>query len=207
MVHYEATIRNPVHPDRIYKYLDQKTGRKLRSVFGNRPIRIWGQEEKPGNRSRFDRMREGDEILIVEGDTVRLLGVIACTTENIDLSHELWQPLRTDDKRDWRLIYFIANGREINLPFSDFNRLVGYKENYRPQGFTSVAEDKLEEFYSKYDDLYSILIRLKGAPNQFSMRRLILHQQYVDLLSWHFHSVFTSKYTTFNFSPNACRYD
>jgi len=58
-------------------------------------------------------------------------------------------------------IYFIANPIEINLPFTEVNRLFRYEEKYRPQGFTSVASDKLKKFYEKYDDLYSILQRIK----------------------------------------------
>jgi hypothetical protein len=47
------------------------------------------------------------------------------------------------------------------LPFREFNKLFGYQENYLPKGFASIAIAKLEEFYSKYDDLYSILQRIK----------------------------------------------
>lgn len=61
----------------------------------------------------------------------------------------------------WDLIYFIANPKEIELPFSKFTELFGYAGNYQLRGFTSVAAEKLEEFYGKYDDLYSILLRLK----------------------------------------------
>jgi hypothetical protein len=63
--------------------------------------------------------------------------------------------------KGWNLIYFIANPREINLPFAEFCRLFGFKDNFQLRGFTSISKERLETFYAQYDDLYSILLRLK----------------------------------------------
>ena len=106
-------------------------------------------------------MAEGDEILIVEGDTIKLLGRVAGKLVSPPLSAELWKNLRGNTKEGWNLIYFIANPREIDLPFAEFCRLVEWKEDFQLHGFTSLAQGRLESFYEKYDDLYSILLRLK----------------------------------------------
>jgi hypothetical protein len=106
-------------------------------------------------------MKDGDEILIVEGSTIKLLGRVACKDVNPRLSKELWQNLRGETTEGWNLIYFIANPREIELPFSKFNELFYYEKNYQLRGFTSVSEERLDAFYQKYDDLYSILLRFK----------------------------------------------
>lgn len=161
MVHYEDTIKNKVSQERIFRYLDQNLQNRLREVFFNKPIAIWGSEDSSANRSHFEKMQPLDDILIVEGDTIKLLGIIALKTVNTDLSRELWQNLRGGRQVVWSLIYFIANPLEIELPFSELIKLIGYKENYRLRGFTSVSNDRLKEFYSKYDDLYSILQRIK----------------------------------------------
>lgn len=167
VVHYEDTIRRKVLPDRIYRHVDQNTRRQLEAVFGNRPIAVWGSRDSTANRAKFERMVPGDEILIVEGNNIKLLGKIAVTTVNKELSRELWKNLRGDTDETWKLIYFIANPVEIDLPFSKFCRLFGYAENYQLRGFTSVGPDKLEEFYSHYDDLYSILILLKQGQSVY----------------------------------------
>src|ERR1035437_6061365 len=88
MVHYEDTIRKKVTPDRIYRFVDQNLRRQLDSVFDGRQIAVWGSRDSPANRAKFERMVPGDEILIVEGDTIKLLGKIAATTVNRDLSRE-----------------------------------------------------------------------------------------------------------------------
>ena len=161
MVHYQDTIRNKVAFERIAPHLAPTLGRKLQQVFGPRPIAVWGSRDSPANRAKFDRMCEGDEILIVEGSTIRLLGRVAGKLVSPPLSVELWKNLRGNVVAGWDLIYFIANPREIDLPFAEFCRLFDYKEHLRLRGLTSIAKKRLEAFYAQYDDLYSILISLK----------------------------------------------
>ncbi len=162
MVHYQDTIRNKVSSHRIFPYVDQATQRALQQVFGPRPIAVWGSRDSAANRARFDRMREGDEILIVEGPTIRLLGKVAGKTVSPTLSRQLWQGLEGNPGASWDLIYFIANPREITLPFAEFRSLFGYEENFQLRGFTNVAADRLDAFYDQYDDLYSVLCRLQN---------------------------------------------
>jgi hypothetical protein len=161
MVHYQDTIRNRVAFERIAPHVSPSLGRKLQQVFGPRPIAVWGSRDTDANRSKFDRMAEGDEILIVEDQTIKLLGRVAVKDINPSLSRELWKNLRGDSQEGWDLVYFIANPREIELPFSEFCRLVGWQEGFQLHGFTGVARERLQKFYDKYDDLYEILIRLK----------------------------------------------
>src|SRR5437764_10134090 len=161
MVHYQDTIRNKVAFDRIAPHVSSSLSRKLQQVFGPNPIAIWGSRGGAGNRRTFERINEGDEVLILEGRTIRLLGRIAAKVICPGLSAELWKNLRGESTEGWDLIYFIANSKEIDLPFAEFSKLLGYEPDYLPQGFTRVADDRLETFFAHYDDLYSILIRLK----------------------------------------------
>jgi hypothetical protein len=161
MVHYQDTIRNKVAFARVAQHVSSSIGRKLQQVFGSRSIAVWGSRDTPSNRSKFDRMAEGDEILIVEGQTIKLLGRVAAKDINPDLSRELWQNLRGGSQQGWDLVYFIANPKEIGLPFNEFCRLVEWQQNLQLRGFTSIARERLERFYKKYDDLHEILIRLK----------------------------------------------
>jgi len=164
-VHYEDTIQKKVEPERIYQYVSRELQQRLRNIFVGRKITVWGSEDRRNNREKFERMRAGDEILIVEGPTIKLLGKVAATTVNAELSAELWKPLGEDSTTRWDLIYFIANPQEINLPFVEFCRLMGYSEDYHLRGFASVSKDNLNTFYSHYDDLYSILMLIKqGQP-------------------------------------------
>ncbi len=165
MAHYQDTIKNRVTLSRIAGFVSQDLRAKLTSVFATAPMAVWGSQAGPKNRSNFAGMSQGDDVLIVEGDSVKLIGKIAAKVESEKLSRELWKPITGKSGSTWQLIYFIANSRELDLPFSEFCRLFGYEDSYRLRGFTTVAPGRLDQFYAKYDDLYSVLVRLqKGEP-------------------------------------------
>lgn len=161
MVHYEDTIRNRVPLGRIAALVPPNTRARLASIFDQAPIAVWGSQAGERNRSNFERMSAGDDVLIVEGDSIKLIGKIAAKVESKDLSRELWKPISGHRDTSWELIYFIANPRELDVPFVEFCRLFDYAKHFRLRGFTTVAPARLEAFYAKYDDLYSVLVRIQ----------------------------------------------
>ena len=165
MLHYRETIQQKVPFERVSRYVSRDVAARLKHVFGDRPIAVWGSRGGRQNRATFEKMVEGDDLLIVEDTTIRLMGKVALKTVNPDLSRELWHNISGPESAGWDLIYFIANPQEINVPFSEFCDLVGYRRTYRLRGFTTVTDDKLEAFYDRYDDLYSVLTRIRaGQP-------------------------------------------
>lgn len=165
MVHYEETIRQKIPLERIADCLDEKLLRRLKNIFGSRPIAIWGSRDSVQNRAKFERMQDGDEVLIVEGATVKLQGRVAAKVISPSLSAALWKNLRGERTDGWNLIYFIANPREVDVPFDTVRDLLGYEPNFQLRGFTAVSPERLAAFYSAYDDLYSILMaRQAGEP-------------------------------------------
>lgn len=163
MVHYQDTIINKVNQNRIYKYVDGNFKNNLSDIFGKKPIAVWGSRSGEQNRSRFEKMQAGDDILIIEGDTVKLLGKVAAKTINKDLSRELWKNLKGESDEGWDLIYFIANPVEINIPFSELKSIFHYSQDWSLRGFTNISDDKLNKFYEQYDDLYSVLLRVRNG--------------------------------------------
>jgi hypothetical protein len=73
VVHYEDTIRAKVRPERIYRHVGVELRRQLETVFAGHAIAVWGSRDSSANRAKFARMASGDEILIVEGDRIKLL--------------------------------------------------------------------------------------------------------------------------------------
>src|SRR5690242_19381741 len=93
MVHYEDTIKQRVSLSRISPHVSARLRDNLRSIFGPSQIAVWGSQGGPRNRSNFERMSQGDDILIVEGDSIKLIGKVAAKVESRELSRELWRPL------------------------------------------------------------------------------------------------------------------
>jgi hypothetical protein len=164
MTHYRDTIQQKVSFERIARYAPRPVATRLKQIFGDRAIAVWGSRDAPANRAKFEKMSEGDDLLIVEGDVIKFMGKVALKTVSADLSRELWHNIK-DPKQPagWDLIYFIANPVEIGVQFSEFCRLFSYAENYQLRGFTTVSEEKLQSFYERYDDLYSILERIRAG--------------------------------------------
>lgn len=161
MVHYQDTILNRVPLERMSPFLPSKLTAKLRGTFQTNPIAVWGSRPGPKNRSNFELMSPGDDILIVEGARVRLMGKVAAKINSAALAHELWKPVGKTGGDTWELVYFIANPQEVNVSFAEVGQLFGYAPTYQLRGFTTIAADRLLAFYEQYDDLYSILQRIE----------------------------------------------
>jgi hypothetical protein len=162
MTHYRDTIQQRVSFERISRFVSRDIAARLKHIFGQRSIAVWGSRNSPANRAKFGKMTEGDDLLIVEGDSIKFMGKVALKTINSDLSRELWHNIKDPAKATgWDLIYFIANPVEIGVPFREFCRLFDYEETYQLRGFTTVGAEKVNAFYEHYDDLYSILMRIR----------------------------------------------
>ena len=57
MVHYKDTIINKVEQNRISKYIDFNLQSKLRNIFSNKNISIWGSRDSKANRSHYEKMK------------------------------------------------------------------------------------------------------------------------------------------------------
>jgi len=45
----------------------------------------------------------------------------------------------------WEYMTFLTDVEEVDVDIEEFNELVGYDETYRPQGFTRVADKRLDQ--------------------------------------------------------------
>ncbi len=169
MVHYTDTIVTKVEQERVFNFLEKSEVKILKDIFGNKKLTIWGSRDSAQNRSKFNKMKPGDDILIVEGKVIKLLGKVAYKTINNNLSANLWKNINNGSTQGWDLIYFIANPLEINLPFSEFIALLQYKENFALRGFTSVSDERLKLFYNHYDNLYDVLMRIKTGEKPYEV--------------------------------------
>src|SRR5205823_4391265 len=81
--------------EQIRRYVSDGIALQVQHIFGNRPIAVWGSRDSSANRSKFEKMAEGDDLLIVEGDAIKFMGKIALKTVNPDLSRALWHNIKT----------------------------------------------------------------------------------------------------------------
>ena len=89
MTHYRDTIQRKVSFDRIRRFVSRDEAGRLKRVFGERLIAVWGSRDTSANRARFEKMSEGDDLLIVEGTSIKFMGKVALKVVGAELSREL----------------------------------------------------------------------------------------------------------------------
>src|SRR2546430_15170677 len=86
MTHYRDTIQQRIPYERIRPFVSADVGTRLKHIFGDRPIAVWGSRDTPANRARYEKMADGDDLLIVEEQAIKFMGKVALKTVNPDLS-------------------------------------------------------------------------------------------------------------------------
>ena len=152
--HLDKTVLRPVKRSTVSSVVPKETSAELEAIFGRNNMAVWGSIDGRNNRTFFNKMRSGDYILFSVGQQVKLVGQIALKTIRPELSKILWPG---DDGQIYGLIYFIDNVVEVNTPLSKVFAALGYKENYMMRGLTTVSSDRLRAFYSKYQDIVSLV--------------------------------------------------
>jgi hypothetical protein len=89
MTHYRDTIEKRVSLERISRFVSRDIASRLKHVFGDRPIAVWGSRVAKQIAQSSKKMAEGDDLLIVEGANIKFMGKVALKTVNPELSREL----------------------------------------------------------------------------------------------------------------------
>ena len=156
--HFEDTIQTKRSLSEIRKYLPESEIVNLKKIYRNAPFIVWGAVPGPSNKARWERMKQGDFILIYNQGFVKLVGEIATKVRSRKLARYLWD--RNAEKQTWELLYFIVNEEKVTIPFAKINKLFGYAEHFRPQGFTNVEQGKVDTCIKTHGDLRIKLRRL-----------------------------------------------
>lgn len=163
--HFKKTIEQPVSHHIIAKYLGSEKLKDLDKSFAGQPIYAWGAKPGENNIPTWQDLSQNDYILVyVQGNFVRLARV-ALKDRNFDLAKELWG---LEDSQTWEYMYFLKDVEFVEYSLSEFQKDLGFKSNYVPQGFSEVKQWR---YVDKFGDLESLLSKkvrhIKLNPEQF----------------------------------------
>lgn len=156
--HYYETIKTKRTIDEIAKFLSSEEIKKLKAYSHNRPYAVWGAVPGTSNIRNWNSMERGDYVMVYRKGKIILAAEIAMKVRNADLGRYFWQ--ENEDNNTWEYIYFMINEVEFNVPMSKLNKYLSYEENYHPQGFMAIKQEKVNEVLSNYGDLISLLQKL-----------------------------------------------
>jgi hypothetical protein len=131
---FDTTIRSSVDQRILARHMRPEDIQKIveRSKSPG-AIHCWAF--KKGRLNLFNKMTEGDRVLLKESGT-GLLGYMADVcykVHSITLGQDLWPD---QAETPWEYIYFLKNVREMDIRFEEFKRRLHFKPNFAMQGST-----------------------------------------------------------------------
>jgi len=159
---FKRSVEEGYKFDEIAPFLPGEELEKLRVTSEDDRIHLWGSSV-PGKWQNV----ESDDIALVYHDSEFIArGRVTLLREDYDLAEYLWdedvEHDRWDPEDPWKYLTFLSDVQETDVDVEAFNRLVGYDETYRPQGFTRVADKRLSRLTDKYDSVETALAELTG---------------------------------------------
>ena len=154
--HYIDTIENPVTLESIKSFLDPKTFSILNDIYSDGNCFIWGVTPGGSNITKWNRINKGDVTLFSKSGGIYASAVTTFKIQNKSLASHLWDYNSKGDT--WEYIYFLDEVRSHNIPYKDFNKAVGYKENFIIQGFGVLDELKSQLVFNEFGLESSIYI-------------------------------------------------
>jgi hypothetical protein len=150
--HYEATIERPVNQERLGGYLSLSDMSAIGALYGSDPAAAWGVT--PGgrqvNRRKWDRIAHGDIVLMARNKLVFASGTVTYKTHNRALALDLWGADSTG--ATWEYMYFLSDIAPRSIPNVVLNRILGYKDRARVQGFTVLDQAKSDALLDSLDE-------------------------------------------------------
>lgn len=70
-------------------------------------------------------------------------GIVALPFENETLAERLWK--RNADGETWKLMYAVDEVRDVSIPYTELNPVMGYEGAYVPQGFNVLGAERVGE--------------------------------------------------------------
>lgn len=182
--HYQDTISNPVTLSDIKVFLSKNHFEALKEIYPTEKCMIWGVTPSKINIGKWNKIRKGDVTLFSKSGGIFASAVTTYKLHNEQLANHLW---KTNNKgQTWEYVYFLDEVVEHNIPYADFNSVVGYAPNYIIQGFNVLDQQKSKLIFDEFglessvylpdvndNELEEIIIQLEETDSQVTtLRRL-----------------------------------
>ena len=145
--HYNDTvINNNLVLEDIRSELMESDYEALLNIYGSNNIHIWGVTKS--SYTKWEKIQIGNIVLFSKNKEIFSHGVVCYKIHNKQLANILWG--KNADGLTWEYIYFLAEVNSITISYKDFNKTVGYADNYVIQGLSVLNQEKTEKFLNVY---------------------------------------------------------
>lgn len=124
-------------------------------------VHVWGTSVE----SKWRSVEKGDIALVYRDSGYIAQATVADTSDNRELAEHLWQtegnPWNPDNP--WRFLTFFVGVEQIDIDIHEFNNLVDYEDNYIPQGFSRVADHRVQPLADQFGSVETAIKELTGV--------------------------------------------
>ncbi|MGD0032533.1 HNH endonuclease [Paenibacillus illinoisensis] len=149
--HYEDTIKRPVPIQALSEYLPAETIDQLKDFYPDGLVPTWGVTPGKNNVNvpKWGKIQTGDVTLFSANGHIFASGVVVMKLQHKGLATQLWGYDKSG--QTWEYIYFLDEIKQHHIPYIEFNRTVGYADNFIIQGFNVMREELSERMLSFFD--------------------------------------------------------
>ena len=142
---YKQFIRDGHPIEDIESYLNDEDLELFRTTSDNDLVHVWGTSVD----GTWRNVERNDIALVYHDGAFVARGQVLQLRHDPDLAEYLWRENvehgRWNEESPWEYMTFLTDIEEVDVDIEKFNELVGYDETYRPQGFTRVADKRLNQ--------------------------------------------------------------
>ena len=147
--HVIKTIENSLN---LMEYADYIDNGFLDELEDPENVNMWGATLGTSNKSNWNKLEKGYRFLLYgSNQTFTHYGRVIAKVQNHQLAESIWGTTTKGDT--WEYIFFVEIIFKTDISIKEFNRFVGYSENFTPQGFSFIADTKLEKIINKYNSI------------------------------------------------------
>ncbi|NLV02992.1 restriction endonuclease [Haloferax volcanii] len=124
-------------------------------------VHLWGTSVD----SKWQSVEPGDIALVYRGGKYIAQATVVRTRDDLELAEHLWRTEGNpwDPENPWRYLIFLSDVEEIDAGIESFNDLVGYQDNYIPQGFSRVSDERIRRLDADFESVETAVNELTGS--------------------------------------------
>jgi len=147
--HYVDTIKNNISLKTIQSFVSPQEFEVLQQIYPTGECKVWGVTPAGNNITKWNRIKSGDVTLFSKEGGIFASAVTTFKLHSKNLASELWN--YNNKGQTWEYIYFLDEVKNHNIPYVEFNRAVGYADNYVIQGFNVLKPEQSVSVMKTFD--------------------------------------------------------
>ncbi|NLV10684.1 restriction endonuclease [Halomicrobium mukohataei] len=158
---YCRSVQEGYEPEELADFLPEDFTAR---ASDDEPVRVWGTSVA----DKWRKVSRGDIVLVYRDGGFIAQARVLSKRDDLALAEHLYDldgnPWDLDNP--WQYLTFFTDFEEIDVDVAPFNELVGYESGYRPQGFTRVADDRIERVEAEHESVETAINELTDSGSR-----------------------------------------